>query len=202
MNNAQEKWKEYTEGVPGLDVAISGLKQKTKDDDSNDFTCFAASLPTEVSESLGLSADADKLDLEKQLEHHWCLCDMPEGDFPRVHVFSSLARLIAAISKREGSETAVWVTYGIPLRLTKPLKSSKGQLRYLLLPQNLAAVIGGKDSGKIINQSLLPDDLAIQEEGWLGDPEYLEDQNYFLDSNAALSDDSISGDIDSDSGYD
>ena len=201
MNKSQEKWKDYLDNVPGLEAAIAQRDSKPTTDESSDFSCFANNLPKEIKENLSGNVESEPLNLAGQLDHHWCLCDMPEGDFPRVHVFSSLPRLLNAISKREGSETAVWVTYGIPLRITKALKSAKGQTRYLLLPNNLAATIGGEDSGRIIDQSLLPDDLVIQEEGWLGDPDYLEDQHYFMETNASIDEDSFSGDSDVDSDY-
>lgn len=199
MNKTQEKWKEYLASVPGLAASIQS-DDKAVDDDSANFSSFVSALPGEVSGGLGDVQDKEELSLKKSIEHHWCLCDMPEGEFPRVYVYSSLPRLIEAIEKREGDETAVWAMYGIPLRLTKTIKlAGNKQSRYLLLPNNMAAVVGGQESGKIIDQSLLPDDLAVQEEGWLGDPDYLEDQHYFLDTNSSIADDSFSDDMDLDS---
>ena len=113
------------------------------------------------------------------ITHHWCLCDMQEGDFPRVHVYPNLQSLTEAIAKREGKETAVWAMYGIPLQLTKPiLKPNGDKQRYLLLPNQMAVTVGNKEDYKMVEQSLLPA-TTLEETGWLGNPLYLESQQFY-----------------------
>lgn len=199
MSKAQDNWANYTSGIPGLDASIEAKGKQVIDDDSNDFKSFLESLPGEVSDEIGEPLKTEDIDLTKAIDHHWCLCDMPEGDFPRVYAFQSIRRLVEAIAKREGQETAVWAMYGIPLRLTRLITAANGkQVRYLLLPNQLAVAISASDSLTVIEQSLLPDDLATQDEGWLGDPDYLKEQQYFLDANVDSNAFSSDPDMDSD----
>lgn len=199
MSKAQDNWANYTSGIPGLDASIEAKGKQVIDDDSNDFKSFLESLPGEVSDEIGEPLKTEDIDLTKAIDHHWCLCDMPEGDFPRVYAFQSIRRLVEAIAKREGQETAVWAMYGIPLRLTRLITAANGkQVRYLLLPNQLAVAISGSDTLTVIEQSLLPDDLATQDEGWLGDPDYLKEQQYFLDANVDSNAFSSDPDMDSD----
>ena len=199
MSKAQDNWANYTSGIPGLDASIDAKGKQVIDDDSHDFKSFVDSLPGEVSDEIGEPLKTEDIDLAKSIDHHWCLCDMPEGDFPRVYAFQSIRRLIEAIVKREGQETAVWAMYGIPLRLTRLITSANGkQVRYLLLPNQLAVAISNSEPMTVIEQSLLPDDLATQDEGWLGDPDYLKEQQYFLDANVDSNAFSSDPDMDSD----
>lgn len=199
MSKAQDNWANYTSGIPGLDASIEAKGKQVINDDSNDFRSFLDALPGEVSDEIGEPLKTEDIDLTKAIDHHWCLCEMPEGDFPRVYAFQSIRRLVEAIAKREGQETAVWAMYGIPLRLTRLITAANGkQVRYLLLPNQLAVAISEASSLTVIEQSLLPDDLATQDEGWLGDPDYLKEQQYFLDANVDNNAFSSDPDMDSD----
>ena len=112
----------------------------------------------------------------------WCLCEMPEGEFPRVTIYPTLAALVSAIAAREGKDTAVWVTYGTAFNLTKAvLKPNGGKVRYLLLAEDDKAVrIDQEQPPLIIESSLLPSNIMLQEEGWLGDSNTI--QSYYQDS--------------------
>lgn len=191
MNKLQENWNKYVSSVPVF-PAVGDEAQQAVTDDVKDYLAFAEQLPPSLDLLATDSSDAP-LKFSSGLEHHWCLCDMPEGEFPRVHIYQSLSRLVESVVKREGQETAVWVTYGVPLRLTKPWALSGGKkVRYLLLPNNLAAVVSGSEPFSIISQDELPSDIEIQDEGWLGDPEYLNYQDYYL--SADMDDDSFTND--------
>lgn len=191
MNKLQENWNKYVSSVPVF-PAVGDEAHQAVTDDVNDYLAFAEQLPPSLDLLAADSSDAP-LKFSSGLEHHWCLCDMPEGEFPRVHIYQSLSRLVESIVKREGQETAVWVTYGVPLRLTKPWSLAGGKkVRYLLLPNNLAAVVSGSEPFSIISQDELPSDIEIQDEGWLGDPEYLNYQDYYL--SADMDDDSFTND--------
>lgn len=183
-NKLREKWEEYLNEVPGLDDAIKPPPEVT-DDSDHAFSQFADNLPSDVAEELReeFSHIADETPWYNVIDHQWCLCEMPEGDFPRVFAYSTLERLAEAIAEREGEETAVWPMYGVPLRITQSMASSsrkEGRVRYLLLPNQVAVVISKDFPPKIIDQSLLPEHLEIQDEGWLGDPDMLRDQGYFM----------------------
>lgn len=182
MAKIKDQWEKYKTTIPGLDRLISD-PQPVDDDDASDYRKFVGNLPSDVSDKLPEERqEACDLDLGN-IQHHWCLCDMPEGDFPRVYAFPSLPRLVEAIAKRDGQETAIWAMYGIPLRITQAsfTKGSNTKMRYLLLPNQLAVAISEDNDCHLIDQSLLPDNIEVQEEGWLGDPEYLKEQSYYIE---------------------
>ena len=134
MAKLKEQWERYKTTIPGLDRLISD-PPSVDDDESADYRSFVSNLPPDVADKFPQeSQDACDLDLD-DVQHHWCLCDMPEGDFPRVYAFTSLPRLVEAINKRDGQETAIWAMYGIPLRITQAsfTKGSNTKIRYLLL---------------------------------------------------------------------
>lgn len=183
MSKLKEQWEKYVDTVPGLADVVVPSNTPLGDDDA-EYKALTAALPTDVAEPMvEAPKQSDEPPWEKIIEHQWCLCEMPEGDFPRVYAFPTLKRLVEAIAKREGQETAVWPMFGVPLRLTKALPNPKkaGELtRYLLLPNQLAAVVSINDEFQLIDQSVLPDSLETQDEGWLGDPDMLKEQGYFI----------------------
>ena len=184
MAKLKEQWAKYISTVPGFEAAVDPPVRACEDSDV-EYDSLVNSMPSDIGSDLSEAADnqLDELHWEKTVEHHWCLCEMPEGDFPRVFAFPSLQRLAEAIAKREGQETAVWPMYGVPLRMTKSVPSSKkdgARTRYLLLPNQLAAVVSADEPYRLIDQSLLLDGLEMQDEGWLGDPVMLQDQSYYM----------------------
>jgi len=200
MSKLKEQWEKYISTVPGLSDAIDPPALPVEDSDV-EYSSFVSSLPADVGSEMGREASAgqEEPDWGRTIEHHWCLCEMPEGDFPRVFAFPSLQRLTEAIAKREGQETAVWPMYGIPLRLTKPANNPKQPVsatRYLLLPNQLAAVVSSVEPYQLVDQIILPESLETQDEGWLGDPQMLKDQSYFLPG--VIEDDDFSADPDLD----
>jgi hypothetical protein len=184
MSKLKEQWEKYLDTVPGLVDVVVPQNTPLGDDDA-EYRAFAADLPADIAERMAEAPNqADEPPWEKVIEHQWCLCEMPEADFPRVYAFPSLKRLVEALAKREGNETAVWPMFGVPLRLTKALPNPKkpGALtRYLLLPNQLAAVVSSNEGFQLIPQTVLPDSLEMQDEGWLGDPDLLKEQGYFID---------------------
>lgn len=52
-------------------------------------------------------------------------------------------------------------------------------MRYLLLPNQLAAVVSNTEPFALLSQDILPDNLETQDEGWMGDPTYLKDQSFY-----------------------
>lgn len=172
-----EKWEAYKSSIPGLESLLKPALTAPSDSDI-EYNSLTGKLPSDV---LSKMVDTKHASSESSINisHHWCLCDMQEGDFPRVHVYPTLQSLTEAIAKREGKETAVWAMYGIPLQLTKPvLKPNGDKQRYLLLPNQMAVTVGSREDYQMIDQSLLPA-LTLEETGWLGNPLYLESQQFY-----------------------
>lgn len=69
-------------------------------------------------------------------------------------------------------------------------------MRYLLLPNQMAMTVSLDREPQLIQQSLLPESLELQDEGWLGDPDMLRDQHYFTEG--YVEDDQFSADPDMD----
>jgi hypothetical protein len=175
VNN--EKWEAYKSSIPGLASLLKPALTAASDSDI-EYNSLTGKLPSDV---LAKMVDTKHASSEStiNISHHWCLCDMQEGDFPRVHVYPNLQSLTEAIAKREGKETAVWAMYGIPLQLTKPvLKPNGDKQRYLLLPNQMAVTVGSKEDYQMVEQSLLPA-MDLEETGWLGNPLYLESQQFY-----------------------
>jgi hypothetical protein len=176
-NEITSKWENYKKTVPGLNQS----NDKVEDDNAIAYKKLLNQLPTELAQQLNDTVD-NQNELPKQIEHSWCLCDMPEGEFPRVYMFKDLVQLIEAVAKKEGQTTAVWAMYGVPLRLSKSFKRQKDGLvcRYLLLPNQKAVLIGPNEPFKLLDQTELIEELEIEEDGWLGDQAHLKSQSYFV----------------------
>lgn len=178
----------------GMEELINSMSFSEVDDETLEYQRDVANSPSSVASAL------EEYNIEKDpgwnsLEHRWCLADMPEGDFPRVYAYTSLKSLVSAIASRDGTETAIWPLYGIPLRVSKPVPGAKGKVRYLLLPNSKAVIIKeGSDDLEIIDQALIQDVVELEEEGWLGDPSYFNDKDYFIDG--YVSDDAFTADPD------
>lgn len=180
MAKAEARWEAYKAQVPGL----AELLQRTPpvvEDETLEYRQLADQLPEDIADWLRTEPPPEGTqDWSQVIEHHWCLCDMPEGDFPRVHLYTTIQGLTEAIARREGQETAVWAMYGVPLRLTKPVTTGDGQKsRYLLLPNQLAAVVSTHIPFRFLEQSQLPENLETEDEGWLGDAAYRATQQFF-----------------------
>ena len=177
VNN--EKWEAYKAAIPGLESLLKPALTAPSDSDI-EYNSLTEKLPSDVlAQMQDTKQGANEQVWGASIAHHWCLCDMQEGDFPRVHVYPNLQSLTEAIAKREGKETAVWAMYGIPLQLTKPiLKPNGDKQRYLLLPNQMAVTVGNKEDYQMMEQSLLPP-TTLEETGWLGNPLYLESQQFY-----------------------
>jgi hypothetical protein len=201
MSKIKEKWQAYVEQLPGMSARMP-LPADEPDDESVDMAAVLGEMPTELADkAAAVKREAGDTSWERLIEHRWCLCEMAEGDFPRVFVFPSVQRMSEAIAKREGVETAVWPLFGVPLGISKPLNTNEGGVvRYLILPNGKAAVVSKDVKFEIIDQSLLPQNIEMQDEGWLGDPEYLEGKSYyeegFIEADSFTNDPDMSDDSD------
>jgi len=180
MSKVKDKWQAYLEQLPEMPTRVLA-PQEEPDDGDNEMQATLDKLPASLAAKVAAARESSaETPWERLVEHRWCLCEMSEGEFPRVYVFKGVERMAAAIAKREGSETAVWPLFGVPLGISKPLNTADGKVvRYLVLPNGKAAVVGKDVKFEIIDQSLLPANIAMQDEGWLGDPEYLEGKSYY-----------------------
>ncbi len=177
VNN--EKWKLYKATIPGLEAMLKPKLTAPSDSDL-EYTLFTDKVPSAVRAQMrDIKQESGEHEWGANIQHHWCLCDMQEGDFPRVHAYSNLQGLAGAIAKREGKETAVWAMYGVPLQLTKPIiKPNGNKQRYLLLPNQMAVTVGSEEDCVLLEQAALPA-ITLEETGWLGNPLYLESQQFY-----------------------
>jgi len=204
MSKVQEKWKQYLDQIPGMPSRLAPPKEEP-DDESIELLTMLEQMPSGLAAKVVNALEPPKdTPWERLVDHKWCLCEMAEGDFPRVFCFSSLRSLAEAIAKREGTETAVWPLFGMPLGVSKALNTTDGKtVRYLFLPNDKAAVVGKDVKFEIVDQSLLPQNVEMQDEGWLGDPTYVEGKSYyeegFIEADSFTSDPDMEDDGDEDS---
>lgn len=143
---------------------------KAKSSEESDTSQLLNSLPEAIRDKYKSKPVEVKLSVDLDFTPKWCLCELPEGSYPRVFLYNDLIVLLEAIAKREGSDTAVWITYGSAFRLTKAVnKPNGGKVRYLLLPDDKAIKIDSEQPPIVIDSSLLPADLELQDDGWLGE---------------------------------
>ena len=104
MSKVKEKWKAYLDQVPGMPVKIAASAEELTDDSQAMLELHNA-LPAPLSDRLSSCVEpTEDTPWELLVEHRWCLCEMAEGDYPRVYVFPTLDRLVEGIAKREGQD--------------------------------------------------------------------------------------------------
>jgi len=140
------------------------------DEAVQDYADSVTGLPLAIAERIERPDSAESVDVDNPFS--WCVCEMPEGDFPRVRVFSEFEALVRHIGKLEGQEVSVWVFYGTPISLTK--KDDFGG-RYLMPSRQEAFRIPTIPAETVLAvDSLQVGQLDVQEDGWLGDPSLTE----------------------------
>lgn len=98
----------------------------------------------------------------------WCVCEMPEGDFPRVRVFGEFETMLRHVGKLENNEVSVWVFYGVPLSITQ--LDTDGS-RYIFTSRTEAFRLPFTPAEEVTSVSRAhANHLRVQEDGWLGDP--------------------------------
>lgn len=170
-------WEAFKRDVPGLvDKLCPG--EKVPQDATVDFQQLIEYLPNDLKSKVQSCRPAEEPPWHASVKPVWWLCDMAEGEFPKTYQFDTVQDLAAAILKAEGRETALVAFYGMALPFSKIQVSNSGKrCRYLILPNGLAAVIS--EQFRLIEKSLLPSDLELEEQGWVGDPAYLESPDYY-----------------------
>ena len=159
---------------------LQGITEEVKSKEQLEAESLIDSLPADLQGKYLNSIEDTKLKLDLDFTSKWCLCEMPEGGYPRVFMFNDLTVLLEAIIKREGTDTAVWVTYGTAFQLTRAVTKPNGnKVRYLLLPDDKAIKLDAEQQPTVIDSSLLPEELETQDDGWLGENNTLAD--YFVE---------------------
>jgi hypothetical protein len=139
--------------VPNYDEFFAGTKPKQKDE-YQEFTSGCNLPVVEIKEK----------PKEKNL---WCLCDLTDGELPKVQAFSKLTDLLSAFEAKENTDSFVWIFYGQPLQFTKLMKPQSGKAyRYLLLPDDKAVTVNSQQL--VIDQSLLDIESQVEVSGWMG----------------------------------
>lgn len=186
-------WESFKTAVPGLAERLDPAQPPSEA--GAEFARLTAILPGDVRQQVQTCSDPEGPRWQREIEHVWCLCDMAEGEFPKTYRFESLQDLAAAIARAEGRETALVAFYGVALPFSKVQASNSGKrCRYLMLPNDMAAVVG--EQFRLIERSLLPADLELEDQGWVGDPAHLEPATYY--KSGYVEDDEFSADPDLD----
>jgi hypothetical protein len=180
MKKPDLKWEAYKAKVPGLEDMLQEATPILEDADL-EFLELLKHLPSEISSRLKSAKQTAAIpERLKPIEHQWCLCEMAEGEFPRMQAYANIQGVAEAVAKKEGQDTAVWVVYGIPIQLTEPVSvGDTTKIRYLMLPNQKAAVVSSSEPFRLVDQSTLPDNLEIADDGWLGDPIYRQTQQFY-----------------------
>lgn len=136
------------------------------DEDEQEYADNLMALPLVLSERIDRPDTQESVDVDTPFS--WCVCEMPEGDFPRVRVFSDFEATLRYVGKLEGDEVSVWIFFGTPISLTQP--DSDG-VRYLITSRREAFRLPTSTTEDILSVSRdRVSGLNMQEDGWLGDP--------------------------------
>lgn len=193
-NKGNAIWEAFKTAVPGLADKLDPAELPL-DDAGIAFKGLISSLPDDVQEKIKEQYPAieSEPNWKKEIKHVWCLCDMAEGEFPKTYEFDTLQDLVAAITRAEGRETALVAFYGVRLPFSKLQATNAGKrYRCLFLPNEMVATTG--EQFQLIDQSLLEESVEIEEQGWVGDPAFLETTTYYTPG--YVEDDEFSADPD------
>jgi len=179
---SRDRWRLFVETLPGIREIRNPTEEVLRRDDHVAYESLLRRLPSHTAEAFREdSAEPDTSTPPASRVATWCLADMPEGDFPRIHAFASLSELLKAIAVREGTDTAVWPFYGFPFRLTKHVVDADGvSRRYLQLDTSTAVLVTSGPAIESVSMETLSGDVEFEDEGWLGDPA-LRRKTYFVD---------------------
>ena len=136
------------------------------DETEQDYAVGLTSLPLALAEKITRPDTQDTVDVDTSPS--WCVCEMPEGDFPRVRVFSDFEVMLRHVGKLEKDEVSVWIFYGVPVSMTQLDVDAS---RYILTSRTEAFRLPSSGTEEILAvERSRVSNLNIQEDGWLGDP--------------------------------
>jgi hypothetical protein len=130
-----------------------------------------AKLPAPVQEAIDATTGAAEVEDDADApDLRWVICEQPEGEFPKIRMFETAEALVRHLGELDGTETAVWPLYGIPLRFT--LAYGKTKDRYLFLPGEQTALRIPKSAREAVERidADLLSSMEWQDDGWMGDP--------------------------------
>ena len=140
------------------------------DEEEHAYASSLTALPLVMAEKIGRPETQEAVDVDTPFS--WCVCEMPEGDFPRVRVFSDFEVMARHVGKLEGDEVSVWIFYGTPIPITQPGRDGS---RHMITSRREAFRIPQVDreavSSVVIEKTPA---MNLQEDGWLGDPSLTE----------------------------
>lgn len=173
----EDKWSKLLNQLPSRVAEVAASKATAPDpvDEGHyNYQQSVSAIPAKLYDRL--SDPEEELRVEAATQPSWCLCEVPEGDYPRIRVFTELELLVRHIAKLEGEEVSVWAFYGTPLRLTQ---QDKQGCRYLQVShQDMVKLPARGEDVKVIPNDT---ELVFQEDGWLGDTSFTEGaaDNYY-----------------------
>jgi hypothetical protein len=155
--------------------------QPVLDDEALAYQASRAALPESAQSKLDQMVPS-LLEDDYPVDPKFCLCEIPEGEYPQVRVFmrGGAEALVRYIGSLEGKEVAAWAFLGVPLRLT--VVDPKLKRRYLILPGGTHALVVPKTDKEPIETVSVDDlpDLDMSNEGWLGESAFLESKSFYL----------------------
>lgn len=122
-----------------------------------------------------LEASRRPLPIDPETRLGFCMIKIPDGEFPRVSVYSSITDMVYDLGALDGQEISVVPFYGVPLQFSQ--QQSDGR-RYILLPGGntlLSVPQAPQEPLERFNRDDLPD-IDGQGDGWLGHPALSADQ--------------------------
>jgi len=178
----EDRWRAFVESIPAVrDIRHPTADVRPRDDATAEYESLLDDMPSDIAGMMESARPVvDNATPPDSRTAVWCFADMPDGDFPRVYSYLTLQGMLAALAKREGSDTAVWPFYGFPFRLTRLVTGPDGQqARYLQLDMTTAVRISeSSDIYATTMTQLGPVDF--EDNGWLGD-QTLPRSQYFLE---------------------
>lgn len=180
MSKQQEAWNAFASGLsPLARTALTADKLDplliTNEEDSDDATdayqTVMAALSPGTSEALAKTGGGyvppKQIAVEKA---KYCLVEIPDGDWPRLRVYSTPEAMAKRITNLAGFDVSVWCYYGIPLKV------SKGPQRFVELPSGYQLMRIPPFPGvepTVVNTDEV-DELTWEKRGFVG-PSYLAD---------------------------
>jgi hypothetical protein len=175
----KKRWVKLLQTLPA-ELRSSRLSKATDDSLDENQLNYKATVEKHISpELLDRLPRPSEVTPEIASDPAWCVCEMPEGDFPRIRVFQDFEVMVRHLANLDGQEVSAWVFFGSPFSFTT---HDAAGYRYLMTSSSEAHRIS-KDAGPVtsVPASKLQN-VSLREDGWLGDVELAEasSESYYL----------------------
>lgn len=175
----KKRWAKLLQTLPA-ELRSSRLSKATGDSLDEEQFNYKTTVEKHVNpELLDRLPRPDEVMPEVSSDPAWCVCEMPEGDFPRIRVFQAFEVMVRHLANLDGQEVSAWVFFGSPLSFTTHDASG---CRYLLTSASEAHKVS-KDAGPVVSvPANTLQDVSLREDGWLGHVELAEasSESYYL----------------------